>query len=436
MKILLAYEWCLIGGVEAFMVALAKTLHAQNHECEFFFFTHGPMEQRLPAGFAAHFGDLTDCLKLVHSSRFDIVHANSSDWRIGITAVRKFAAKLVITAHGMVVPGWNSTNCDAFVCCSRWQADEQRAFTDLPIHQIFNGIDLAEFRPSQALSVASGQKPIVAWVGRGIDMVHKKIDKLAGIASALTKAGIRIWIADPHGPDEVEKVVPEAAQTLRSAAEFWDVVPREKLSEFFRDVAASGGCVLSTSLREGLPMSLIEAQACGCPVIGTDVIGVNEVVNPARGGVLYPYNTQPEQLAALVVETLGDLEGMQLRRDACARFAHETFSLERMAQDYISVYQEALTSGRRSGIGIRTRVALGPLLNWNEYVDRRWTAGLAHYEGSVKLAADKEWELASAVARLSLYTCPSLYLRPRRLAQLLRIILRPQLFFNNRQTAK
>jgi glycosyltransferase involved in cell wall biosynthesis len=25
-------------------------------------------------------------------------------------------------------------------------------------------------------------------------------------------------------------------------------------------------------------MSLIEAQACGCPVIGTDVIGVNEVV--------------------------------------------------------------------------------------------------------------------------------------------------------------
>ena len=435
MRILLAYEWCLIGGVEAFMVALAKTLRAKGHECEFFFFTRGPMEERLPPGFPVHFGDLSDCLKLVRSKRFDIVHANSSDLRNGISAVRNVGAKLVITAHGMVVPGWNSTNCDAFACCSRWQADEQKAFTDLPIHQVFNGLDLSEFRPTEKVPVSFDEKPIVAWVGRGIDMVHKKIDKLSAIAPALTQAGIRIWIADPHGPEEVEKVVPEAARTLKTFAEFWGVVPREKLPQFFRDVAASGGCVLSTSIREGLPMSLTEAQACGCPAIGADVIGVNEVVDPAHGGVLYPYDSTPERLTELVITTLRDVEGMRQRREECVRFTHERFSLEKMAQAYEGIYEEALSRGK-SRLAMRARMVFGPLLNWNEYVERRWTAGLAHYEASVKLAGEHEWELATGLARLSFYTSPSLYLRPRRFAQLLKIILRPEMLSNNRQPVK
>lgn len=437
MKILLAYEWCLIGGVESFMVALAKELRERGNECEFFFFTRGPMEQQLPSEFAAHFGDLTDCLKLVQARRFDIVHANSSDWRIGISAVRILGARLVITAHGMVVPGWNSTNCEGFACVSEWLAEEQKAFTDLPTHTVFNGIDMSQFQPSNPdFTVPSDQGPIVAWVGRGTDMVHKMIDKLASIAPALKQAGIRIWIADPYGPDEVEKVAPEAAGTLRTIAEFWGFVPKDKLPHFYRDVAASGGCILSTSRVEGFGLVLAEAQACGCPAIGADVKGVNEVVDPAHGGVLYPYDTEPERLAALVIKTLGDVEGMRRRRDACARFAHEKFSLERMAQDYVRIYQEALAPGRKSGLRMRARVALGPLLNWGDYIERRWTAGLAHYEASIRLAAEQEWELAGALAWLSLYTSPSLYLRPRRLAQLLRIILRPRLLFNNRQTAK
>ena len=128
MRILLAYEWCLIGGVEAFMVSLAKILRRHGHHCEFFFFTRGPMERNLPEGMEVHFGDLADCMKLVRERGFDIVHANSSDWRIGIGAVRGLGPKLVVTAHGMVIPGWNSTNCDAIASCSRWQAEEAAAF--------------------------------------------------------------------------------------------------------------------------------------------------------------------------------------------------------------------------------------------------------------------------------------------------------------------
>jgi len=425
MKILLAYQWCQVGGVESFMVSLSQALRAEGHKCELFFFERGPMERLLPRDSVAHFGDLTDCIKLVRSQRFDIVHANSSDWRIGIMAVRMFGAKLVITAHGMVVPGWNSTNCEGFACVSQWQAEQQKVFTDLPIHIVFNGIDTSEFAPSASLDVTQLQNPIVAWVGRATDTVHKKIDKLAAIAPALKRAGIRIWIADPYGPDEVEKVMPSVAETLRPVVEFWDLVPKENLAGFFRKVAASGGCVLSTSLREGLPMALIEAQACGCPVIGTDVIGVNEVVDPNHGGVLYPFDTETEALAALVIDTLRDRDGMQQRRQLCARFARETFSLERMVREYLDIYQEALAPGRKGRFGMPLRVAFGPIINWNDYILRRWTAGLSLYDVSLKLAEQGEGDLSRRAARLSFLTCPSLYARPHRLASLLRIFLRP-----------
>jgi glycosyltransferase involved in cell wall biosynthesis len=413
------------------MASLSSVLRASGHQCEFFFFTRGPMEKELPPGSVVHFGDLADLVKLVRTRGFDIVHANSSDWRNGITAVRLVGARLVITAHGMVVPGWNSTNCDAFVCCSAWQALEQKAFTDLPIHTVLNGIDTTRFKPSEPATLSSttsssSASPIVAWVGRGTDMVHKRIDKFAAVAPALHDAGFRIRLADPYGPDEVEKVAPGAARALRPLAEFWGAVSKDKLPAFFQEVADSGGCVLSTSISEGLPMALLEAQACGCPVIGTDVRGVNEVVVQEFGGALYPFDTAPEELASLVLDTLRDREGMRLKREACARRAREQFSLERMAGDYLRIYREALDARRRHrSFGLRAGLWFAPLLHWSDYIERRWTAGHCHYEASRKLAQAGEAELARATARLSLLTCPSLYMRPERLAHLLKTFLRP-----------
>lgn len=45
---------------------------------------------------------------------------------------------------------------------------------------------------------------------------------------------------------------------------------------------------LSTSLKEGLPLTLIESMAMGVPVIATDVTGNNEIVVHGENGFLYP----------------------------------------------------------------------------------------------------------------------------------------------------
>ncbi|HEX8501615.1 MAG TPA: glycosyltransferase family 4 protein [Pyrinomonadaceae bacterium] len=432
MKILLAYEWCEIGGVEQFMTSLAPFVRARGHECEFFFFKRGPMEQFLPEGYAAHFGDLAALLKLVRARGYDVVHANSGDWKYGIEAVRAAGARLVITAHGMVVPGWDSANCDALVCCSRWQAREQTKSTDMPVRLIMNAVDTGRFSPAAGhgadagRGAADGGGPVVAWVGRGTDMVHKRIDRLAAVAPALRSAGMRIWIADPYGPEKVAEVVPEAARTLGEHAEFWGMVAKNDLPDFYRRVAESGGCILSTSVREGLPLTLAEAQGCGCPAVGPDVVGVNEVISPAEGGgTLYPPDITPERLAALLIETLGDPAGMRGRRAKCVEFVRRHFGLEVMAEAYLNVYEEA--AGRRAPRTSAPRT-LRLLPRWRDYVERRWTAGVAVYEASERLAAEGETELASAAARLVLVNCPTLYARPARLRHLLRLALRPGSF--------
>jgi colanic acid/amylovoran biosynthesis glycosyltransferase len=40
--------------------------------------------------------------------------------------------------------------------------------------------------------------------------------------------------------------------------------------------------------QEGTPVSLLEAQACGLPVLSTDHAGISEIVLPGRSGVLVP----------------------------------------------------------------------------------------------------------------------------------------------------
>jgi len=164
-------------------------------------------------------------------------------------------------------------------------------------------------------------------------------------------------------------------------------------------------------------MVMAEAQACGCPVIGPDVVGINEVVRPEFGGVLYPFDLDASSLAALIEATLKDDDKMRWRRQAAATFARETFGLERMVNQYVKLYEEALQVKRKGGIS----QWIAPVLHWQQYIERRWTAGQNLFAAAEALASRGDRDLSRLVAKHSFETCPSLFLRPHRLLNLLKI---------------
>lgn len=94
--------------------------------------------------------------------------------------------------------------------------------------------------------------------------------------------------------------------------------------------------------REGLGVSVLEAQAAGVPVVACGVGGLREGVADGLTGCLVPPEN-PAALAAAVLELLTHRALAQRMGAAAAHRIGRDFSPERMVSDYLSLYQELLT---------------------------------------------------------------------------------------------
>jgi glycosyltransferase involved in cell wall biosynthesis len=104
---------------------------------------------------------------------------------------------------------------------------------------------------------------------------------------------------------------------------------------------AAADIVVQPSHEEGLGLALLEAMATGKCVVGTNVVGIREILTSNGAGVLVP----PQDIAALA-KTLSSLCSDTRRRFNYGRSAREhvlsNFSIERMLQETEGLYRELL----------------------------------------------------------------------------------------------
>ena len=116
------------------------------------------------------------------------------------------------------------------------------------------------------------------------------------------------------------------------------------------DIASVWGrcqVALLPSYREGLPKALLEAAACGRPLVASDVPGCREIVRPGKTGLLVP----PKDPAALAQAIRQLVDDPALRRSlgAGARAVAETeFAVERIVSETLTVYRELVGPERLS----------------------------------------------------------------------------------------
>jgi glycosyltransferase involved in cell wall biosynthesis len=133
--------------------------------------------------------------------------------------------------------------------------------------------------------------------------------------------------------------------------------PRFRFLSFMPPVERYLGAIdvfVLASEREGLPIGVLEALACGVPQVATAVGGTPEAATPDTG-LLVPPN-DPHALADGIVALLQD-PARRLRASAASRRRHmESFTLDRMVERTAAVYAEVI--GTPSGAPADTRVAV------------------------------------------------------------------------------
>jgi glycosyltransferase involved in cell wall biosynthesis len=99
--------------------------------------------------------------------------------------------------------------------------------------------------------------------------------------------------------------------------------------------------VLEDGDRDGIPNVLMEAMACGTPVVTTDVSGIPEVVRHESNGLLVASENTPA-LAAALSRASRDRALMQTMAAAARQTARDAFDGDRLADRLAALFQESV----------------------------------------------------------------------------------------------
>lgn len=166
----------------------------------------------------------------------------------------------------------------------------------------------------------------------------KGIREFVEAAGSLKASGVEgrfllVGDTDPHNPSAIPK---EQLASWDSEGVIEWLGHREDMPKLFSE---SNIVCLPSFYGEGVPKVLIEAAACGRPIVTTDTPGCREIVEHGKNGMLVPAR-DPGALAQAIKALL---ENKETRRamGACGReIVMSRFSIETVVAETLNVYGE------------------------------------------------------------------------------------------------
>jgi glycosyltransferase involved in cell wall biosynthesis len=96
---------------------------------------------------------------------------------------------------------------------------------------------------------------------------------------------------------------------------------------------------------EGLPLTLLEAMAARVPVIGTNVLGIREVIKHRENGLLVPDN-DPETLARAILELINDSDQRRRYVETACNHVAERYNIRNFVRNYESLFERMLENSK------------------------------------------------------------------------------------------
>lgn len=253
-----------------------------------------------------------------HAGEFDLIH-NNFDWKPLLYALATPHPPMVTTVHGFSSPpilGAYYAGARRSFYCSISDADRDPGLSYLAT--TYNGVDPARW----TFRDAAGDYLLF--------FARFHPEKGAHLAIEVAKrAGVRLKIAGiPHDEAYFRELV--APHVDGDAVQFLGHVQGTARDEL---VGGALGLVHMTTRPERFGLTLIEAMACGTPVLGARMGSIPEIVVDGVTGFLCDD----------VADAVANVPRLaSLSRRACRNRVESTFSVERMIDRYAEAYAQAL----------------------------------------------------------------------------------------------
>jgi glycosyltransferase involved in cell wall biosynthesis len=205
-----------------------------------------------------------------------------------------------------------------------------------------SGVDVARLVP---LPEPAGP-PTAAFVGRLLD--DKGIRILLDAHRLLRARGMEAQLLIAGTPDPANPASVPAAE-----AASWNSEPGISWLGHVGDISglwARAHIAVLPSRREGLPLSLLEAAACGRAMVATDVPGCRAIVIPGETGLLVPVD-DAHALADAIERLLRDPQLRAQFAAAARRLVVQKFSADIIGQQTVALYRQLLEMQNSSDAG-------------------------------------------------------------------------------------
>ena len=305
------------GGAEGQLVELVKHLDRERFDVRIMTYWpddfHLPELERLgvPVRRLRRKGkwDLRPVVELarwLRSGQVDLVHAylNTANLYAVLARILAGRGKVVVSERSVehcyaglrrLYRNWAYRRADAIIVNSsaaRAELMDSKKLNDKRVLFIPNGIDMERYHPVDSetrlllrrkLGWSPGERIMLTVASYKPPKNHLGIaDALAGLDGTGTPLRFH-WVGQPESPEMFSQIEKRIAEL-----NLQDVIhisgPRSDIVDLYR----ACDVLILNSLWEGMPNVVLEALACGCPVIATDVSDVSRYVIPGLTGWLIP----------------------------------------------------------------------------------------------------------------------------------------------------
>ena len=231
---------------------------------------------------------------------------------------------------------WMIKRMDAIVACSKSIQSILKNEYDMEVECVQNGVNTDFFIPPTAEQKIALRKELKLPLDKRIHLVlgslrERKNNSL--IIDALKKLNQDsiCFVFVGTGPEE---------EMLKQKASDLDCVIFTGLTKTPIKYLQASDILVSASLAEGLPNTVLEALSCSLPCILSDIDPHKELIEGTKAGLIFDRNSVDDLCAKFVDSNIWD---MKVKSQEARNIAVENFGVRSLAEKYEMIYKKVLT---------------------------------------------------------------------------------------------